>query len=724
MNHKIFTLLIAFILSVSAGFAQTLQLETVTDAAPGIVEVNLDMSGFPANIGSATIHIAINTDLLTYTGGGLTFGGGAILTNTVNGELLLSWYNATGANVNGTFAVLKFNYEGALPTNLVFNQSKTEIGNVDATLIPVSAYNNGSIVPTTATVGKIALADITVASVGSNLLMPLRSSAIAPAEDFKQVNAFQFKISYNSAQLAYQGVANNFPGMVIDNSKPGTIILSWSSLTPVDLSSNYLLTNFNFKYLGGGVANLNFKSGFVSTGTSIDHLAIQLIGGSVRVNPTGPIQGVLTLAEVYATDNTMVIVPLHAAEISAPVSVISLNFTYDASKLTYAGYTAQQLSGWTVDVNQGNGTIAATYVNATPQTVNDGNLLSFRFNYTSGEAALAFAAGTAMQTSAIDFLNLELNNGFVNNSIMINALPNNAAYGSVTGGGVVNYNESVTLTATPNAGYSFVNWTEDGNEVSTTAIYSFPATTARDLVANFTANLYALTLAVSPAGAGVLTGGGNYTAGTAVDITAVANPGFQFVNWSNGATEVSEFADFTYTMPMNVTTLTANFRAVYSISGKVKYAEDDFGFSAVIPLSNVYLKSSDGLITYQTDITDSEGNYEFANVTAGIYLLDASSTIDASNSFDATDALIVYYNGNSLTGLRALASDVDLSNDIDVTDANIIYFSFNNGFKVPAWILPSWIFENPVVNVISTDIEINIFGITSGDANADFNPNP
>ena len=45
----------------------------------------------------------------------------------------------------------------------------------------------------------------------------------------------------------------------------------------------------------------------------------------------------------------------------------------------------------------------------------------------------------------------------------------------------------VTLTATPNAGYKFTNWTEGGSVVSTSATYTFTITGDRNLRANFQA---------------------------------------------------------------------------------------------------------------------------------------------------------------------------------------------------------------------------------------------
>ena len=56
---------------------------------------------------------------------------------------------------------------------------------------------------------------------------------------------------------------------------------------------------------------------------------------------------------------------------------------------------------------------------------------------------------------------------------------------NTTGSGNFNHGESCTVTATPNTGYQFVNWTEGGTAVSSDASYTFTVTSDRDLVANF-----------------------------------------------------------------------------------------------------------------------------------------------------------------------------------------------------------------------------------------------
>ena len=66
---------------------------------------------------------------------------------------------------------------------------------------------------------------------------------------------------------------------------------------------------------------------------------------------------------------------------------------------------------------------------------------------------------------------------------------NDADYGTVSGGGQYNYNESCTVTATPAEGYMFTSWTQNGNVVSTNASYTFNVTSNADLVANFSAGV-------------------------------------------------------------------------------------------------------------------------------------------------------------------------------------------------------------------------------------------
>jgi uncharacterized repeat protein (TIGR02543 family) len=70
-------------------------------------------------------------------------------------------------------------------------------------------------------------------------------------------------------------------------------------------------------------------------------------------------------------------------------------------------------------------------------------------------------------------------------TIAVSAAPTAGGTAAVTGGATHNCGTQVTVTATPAAGYEFVNWTEGATAVSTSASYSFTATGNRTLVAHF-----------------------------------------------------------------------------------------------------------------------------------------------------------------------------------------------------------------------------------------------
>jgi hypothetical protein len=70
----------------------------------------------------------------------------------------------------------------------------------------------------------------------------------------------------------------------------------------------------------------------------------------------------------------------------------------------------------------------------------------------------------------------------------ITAIANPTSGGIVTGSGTYTHGTSCTVTATANEGYTFINWLENGEEVSTNASYTFTVTGDRNLEARFNLN--------------------------------------------------------------------------------------------------------------------------------------------------------------------------------------------------------------------------------------------
>ena len=133
-----------------------------------------------------------------------------------------------------------------------------------------------------------------------------------------------------------------------------------------------------------------------------------------------------------------------------------------------------------------------------------------------------------------------------------------AENGTVEGAGTYKRGTSVRLTAAPNDGYEFVNWTEGGKEVSIANPYEFTINDDINLVANFkeaAAKTYTVT---TNATNGTVEGAATVVEGESVTLTATPNAGYQFKNWTVAGAEVSTANPYTFTVNEDVT-VTANF---------------------------------------------------------------------------------------------------------------------------------------------------------------------
>ncbi len=118
--------------------------------------------------------------------------------------------------------------------------------------------------------------------------------------------------------------------------------------------------------------------------------------------------------------------------------------------------------------------------------------------------------------------------------------------GEATGGGACVHGATVDLTATPDTGWHFVNWTENGTVVSTDASYSFTASSSRILVACFAVDTHTITATVD--GSGTTEGAGTYDYGSTATLTATPAENRHFTGWTEGGVEVSTSASYSFTV--------------------------------------------------------------------------------------------------------------------------------------------------------------------------------
>lgn len=149
---------------------------------------------------------------------------------------------------------------------------------------------------------------------------------------------------------------------------------------------------------------------------------------------------------------------------------------------------------------------------------------------------------------------------FSANSYQINLSNSDPSLGTITGEGAYFYKSSVTLTATPNVGVSFLGWYDDDDLVSNLSVYTFTMP-HEDLtyVARFSWTPYSVQLSVNNLDAGSVTGGGSYIYQQEVMLVATPNEHYSFFGWYDGDDLLSKESTYVFDMPANSLDYEARF---------------------------------------------------------------------------------------------------------------------------------------------------------------------
>ncbi len=212
--------------------------------------------------------------------------------------------------------------------------------------------------------------------------------------------------------------------------------------------------------IGGTPPIVTTRTGPLPDGMTFDEVTGVLFG-------TPTVSGTFTF-DVHSTDaNAGDVTVTYHLTILEPAAVEPLHVTVTVSASPVDGGTASGTDEYLV------GNPVTVVANANP---------GFEFqNWTDGGTVVS--SSSTFQFTAD--LNRELVAHFTRITYTIDTSASPVAGGTVGGGGTVNDGDSVTVVATSNAGYNFVNWTEGLAIVSTSASYTFTASGNRTLVANF-----------------------------------------------------------------------------------------------------------------------------------------------------------------------------------------------------------------------------------------------
>ena len=220
----------------------------------------------------------------------------------------------------------------------------------------------------------------------------------------------------------------------------------------------------------------------------------------------------------------------------------------------------------------------------------------------------------------------------------ISAIANPENAGNISGEGSYDENTTVTLTATPNEGYNFLNWTENGNLISTEVQYSFTITSDRNLVANFEiieeepeqpVITYSINVIINPENAGTVIGTGSYTENDTVTLIATANEGYKFVKWTENNMIISRNAEYSFAITDN-RELVANFVSTESIdelrSSLHLYpnpVNDKLIIVTEVEIEEIVVYTITGVIAGQQSTINNQQSLsiDLSNLNSGVYFV-------------------------------------------------------------------------------------------------------
>ena len=136
---------------------------------------------------------------------------------------------------------------------------------------------------------------------------------------------------------------------------------------------------------------------------------------------------------------------------------------------------------------------------------------------------------------------------------------------------------------------------------------------------------YSIEATTNPSNGGTITGTGFYAEGATCTLTAVSNNGYTFANWTENSIQVSEDANYTFTV-MNNRTLVANFALIQGEGSGT--AEDPYNVAAGISLQS------------EEPVAWVHG-YIVGAVKSGLSSVSGNSDINWSAPFDLTTNVVI-----------------------------------------------------------------------------------
>ncbi|MEE9432072.1 MAG: T9SS type A sorting domain-containing protein, partial [Melioribacteraceae bacterium] len=128
--------------------------------------------------------------------------------------------------------------------------------------------------------------------------------------------------------------------------------------------------------------------------------------------------------------------------------------------------------------------------------------------------------------------------------------------GTVSGAGTYSHGETVQISATPNQGWFFANWTEVIGSDSTVdpevlITHTFLIKNNRYFIANFSHEIYSINVTSNPIEGGSISGSGSFFFGQTAILKALPNAGWEFDKWTKNGSDVSTNSEYSFEVSGN-----------------------------------------------------------------------------------------------------------------------------------------------------------------------------
>ncbi|MEI8086390.1 MAG: YDG domain-containing protein [Paludibacter sp.] len=465
-----------------------------------------------------------------------------------------------------------------------------------------------------------------------------------------------------------------------------------------------------------GVSNAvnNYFGGYLCTWTTVTE------NGNTFGRFTRPANAALTYGPQWGYVDFISI----PSQQTYPYSIAGGNLTFGTNQASYWEYITVRMRKNTTGAPQINllsQTQSATITSATSVVV--GEWVSYLFDVTA-TSGTAYKRLTVIPDKDNAACTADIDDVYATNApLTVTTTVNDVAMGSVSGGGSYPTANSAILTATPKAGYRFVNWTNVATSlsVSTAATYSYTLTGgAIALQANFVAG-YTIAATSNDVSKGTVAGAGGFDGSTDISLTATVITGNRFIGWVENGTLVSTSLVYTFTPNANriliayfgvdatnyISAAPTALTYIYGTTGD-KGAKGSFAID--------YLGSGDVVVTlpstpaYEISITDGSG-YKDGPITL---TANASGNVPFTTIYvrlkDGLAYAATYANTVTITPTIGTAATISLTGSVS---KKAIFLNTTNVRRYNGTTTASGISGTLVGVVGSDDVTINGTGVFS-----------